>query len=70
MVNTVLPLQFSSTLEWLQTDVGDAWFFACGSLLGDIPLMGYLMSHAVQGRFDNANLLATSLGPNNRNSAA
>jgi hypothetical protein len=57
-------------LEWLQSGVGDAWFFACGRLLGDIPLMAYLKSYAVQGQFDNVDLLATGLGCNNRNSAA
>jgi len=58
----LLWFTIASTLEWLQSGVGNAWFFAGDRLPGDMPLLAYLESYAVQGQFDNVDLLATGVG--------
>lgn len=52
----------ASTLEWLQSDAADAWFFEGDRLPDNMPLLAYLESYAMQGRFDNIDLLATGVG--------
>jgi hypothetical protein len=52
----------ASTLEWLQSDAAEAVFLAADRLPGDMPLVRYLESYAVQGQFDNIDLLATAVG--------
>jgi len=52
----------ASTLEWMQSGIGDAWFIAMDSLPGDIPLLAYLKSYAFKGQFDSLDLLATGMG--------
>ena len=52
----------ASILEWLQSDAAYAWFFAGGRLADSMPFLAYLESYAVQGQFDNLDLLATAIG--------
>lgn len=52
----------ASTLELLQSGVGDTWFIAMDSLPGEVPLLAYLKSYAFQGQFDSLDLLATGAG--------
>jgi hypothetical protein len=52
----------ASTLEWLQSDAADAWFFAGDRLPDTMPLLAYLESYAIHGQFDNIDLLATGAG--------
>ena len=58
----LLWFTIASTLEWLQSDAAEALFFAADRLPGDMPLLRYLESYAVQGQFDNVDLLATGVG--------
>lgn len=58
----LLWLAIASTLEWLQSGAGDAWFFAGDRLPDNMPLLAHLESYAVQGQFDNIDLLATGVG--------
>ncbi len=58
----LLWFTIASTLEWLQSDAAEALFFAADRLPGDMPLLTYLESYAVQGQFDNVDLLATGVG--------
>jgi hypothetical protein len=52
----------ASILEWLQSDTAKAIFFADDRLPANMPLLGYLERYAVQGHFDNVDLLATGFG--------
>lgn len=52
----------AATLEWMQSDAADAWFFAGDRLSENMPLLAYLESYAMQGQFDNIDLLATGVG--------
>jgi hypothetical protein len=52
----------ASTLEWLQSNAAGALFFAVERLPGDMPLLKYLKSYAVQGQFDYIDLIATGVG--------
>ena len=58
----LLWFTIASTLEWLQSNAAEALFFAADRLPGDMPFLRYLKNYAVQGRFDNADLLATGVG--------
>lgn len=58
----LLWFTIASALEWLQSDVGAALFVAADRLPGDLPLLKYLESYAVQGHFDILDLIATSVG--------
>ncbi len=58
----LLWFSIASTLEWLQSDAADAWFFAGDRLPDNMPLLAYLESYAMQGQFDNIDLLATGVG--------
>ena len=49
-------------LEWLQSDVGSAWFAANARLLHDIPFITYLDRYLFHGRFNCHNLIATGIG--------
>ena len=52
----------ASALEWLQSDAAAALFVAADRLLGDLPLLKYLESYAVQGQFDILDIIATGVG--------
>jgi hypothetical protein len=52
----------ASSIEWLQSGIGDAWFIAMDSLPSEIPLLAYLKSYALQGQFDSLDLLVTGVG--------
>lgn len=53
----------ASTLEWLQSDVGNAWLIGGESLArGDVPLVAYFKSYTFQGQLDSLDLLATGVG--------
>jgi hypothetical protein len=58
----LLWFTIASTLEWLQSDAAEALFFAADRLPGDMPLLTYLESYAVQGQFDKVDLLVTGVG--------
>ena len=58
----LLWFAIASTLEWLQSDAAAALFFTAARLPGDMMLLGYLKRYAVQGQFDNLDLLATAIG--------
>ena len=58
----LLWFTIASTLEWLQSGVIDAWLLVLGRLPDEIPLMAYLERYALQGTFDNIDLLATGVG--------
>ena len=58
----LLWFTIASTLELLQSGVGNAWLIALDGLLGDLPLMGYLERYAFHGQFDSLDLLATGAG--------
>ena len=58
----LLWFTIASTLEWLQSDVANAYFFTVDVLPGDMRLVMYLEAYAVQGQFDNVDLLATGVG--------
>ena len=51
----LLWFTIASILEWLQSDAADR-------LPGDLPLLRYLKSYAVQGQFDKVDLLVTGVG--------
>jgi hypothetical protein len=52
----------ASILELMQSDTVKAIFFADDGLPANVPLLGYLERYAVQGHFDNVDLLATGFG--------
>ena len=58
----LLWFAIASTLEWLQSDAAVALFFTAASLPEDMVLLEYLKRYAVQGQFDNLDLLATAIG--------
>jgi len=58
----ILWFTIASTLEWLQSDATDSLLFSADTLPGEMPLLGYLERYAVQGQFDNFDLLATAVG--------
>ena len=58
----LLWFTIASTIEWLQSDTAKAIFFANDRMPGNMPLLGYLERYAVQGHFDNVDLLATGFG--------
>jgi hypothetical protein len=58
----LLWFTIASTLECLQSGVGDAWLFALDRQSCDKSLMAYLERYASQGTFDNVDLLATGVG--------
>ena len=58
----LLWFTIASTLEWLQSDTAKAIFFAADRLPANMPLLGYLERYAMQGHFDNVDLLATGVG--------
>jgi hypothetical protein len=58
----LLWFTIASALEWLQSDTAKAIFFADDRLLTNMPLLGYLKSYAVQGKFDYLDLFATGVG--------
>ena len=58
----ILWFTIASILEWLQSEAADSLLFSANTLLGDMPLLGYLERYAVQGQFDNFDLLATGVG--------
>jgi hypothetical protein len=58
----LLWFTIASTLELLQSGVGEACSIALERLLGDIALLGYLKSYAFHGQFDTFDLFATGVG--------
>jgi len=58
----LLWFTIASALERLQSDTAKAIFFAGDRLPANVPLLGYLERYAVQGHFDNVDLLATGFG--------
>jgi hypothetical protein len=46
----------------LQSDAADTWIFAGDRLPDTVPLLVYLESYAMQGQFDDIDLLATGVG--------
>ena len=58
----ILWFTIASILEWLQSDAADSLLFFANTLPGDMPPLGYLERYAVQGQFDNFDLLATGVG--------
>ena len=62
IMGCLLWFTIASTLELLQSGVGDAWLTSLERPLGDLALVGYLKSYAIHGRFDSLDLLATGGG--------
>jgi hypothetical protein len=58
----MLWFTIASTLEWLQSDAASALFFAADRHPDNLPLLMYLKSYALQGRFDYFDLFATGVG--------
>ena len=58
----LLWFTIASTLEWLQSDAASALFFAADRHPDNMPLLMYLKSYALQGRFDYFDLFATGVG--------